>query len=92
MQVVQLNLKSEAQYPGDFLESKLLWKKTEILMKKTEKHVIDRIYRSIVRPILTYWCIVWWEAMRNTSYRNTLTKAQICTAVGTSDTTHSTPY
>lgn len=92
MQVVQLKQKIEAQYPGEFLDTNLLWKKAETLMKKTEKHVIDWIYRSIVRPILIYWCIVWWEAMRNTSYRNTLTKTQIWTAVGTSDTTHSTPY
>ena len=53
--------------------------------------VVNWIYTSVVRPILTYGCLVWWEAMRIGSRRNLLSKAQRCASIGITGAIRSTP-
>ncbi|XP_065367256.1 uncharacterized protein LOC135960009 [Calliphora vicina] len=53
--------------------------------------MVNWIYTSVVRPIITYGCTVWWEAMRKRSYRAILNKAQRCACLGITGALGSTP-
>ena len=49
------------------------------------------LYISVVRPILTYGCIVWWPALLRTTARKRLTAVQRSACLGTSGALRSTP-
>ena len=53
--------------------------------------VVNWIYTSIVRPILTYGCSVWWQALNRKSNRDLLVKAQRCASIGITSARRSTP-
>ena len=53
--------------------------------------VVYWLYTSVVRPVITYGCVVWWRALRVSSYRKLLTKVQRCASLGITCALGSTP-
>ncbi|XP_055856174.1 uncharacterized protein LOC129919340 [Episyrphus balteatus] len=53
--------------------------------------VIQWMYTAIIRPILTYSSIVWWEAVEKSSYLKNLNKVQRLACIGITGAQRSTP-
>ena len=52
---------------------------------------IHWMYIAIVRPILTYGCLVWWPAAAKATNLNTLTRIQRLACIGTTSAIRTTP-
>lgn len=53
--------------------------------------LIHWLYTAVVRPIITYGALVWWEAMNKRTYVGRLAKVQRLAAIGTTGAQRSTP-
>lgn len=53
--------------------------------------IIHWMYTAIIRPILTYGAVVWWEAVQTNSYLSNLNKVQRLACLGITGAIKSTP-
>ena len=47
-----------------------------------QPYIIHWMYNAIIRPIITYAALIWWEAMNKDKNRKNLTKVQRFAALG----------
>ena len=56
-----------------------------------QPYIVNWMYTAIVQPILTYGCVVWWEAVEKRNQLQSLTKIQRMACIGTTGALRSTP-